>query len=1320
MKRIVLLSILILCVLPFIGNFQVTPYIEDVYTPIENIEFTPSVVGDDYVDSRYSITYGSTVTDPPSGMGNVDDASTDMTEGSYADTAYMTLSGPHDMSTFPPTAWTNANWAQVATGGNPTYYASGTGKSLTHTLTSYGFALGSFTGVRWTWDSKDLTTVEDYWEDGDFYIQTYTGSWVTQWSNVGSWDTWTTLSDTQVTTYSAWQVRFIFVCGVGGEGCGMDNILIEGYTTATYYRFEAIFAFASVDYSHWVDEDLWFDFDVTSTTETIDVYGGTSTNPTTLIADSKYTDFSVDIHSTLTGTPYYIKIVDEVRTGDTDADVWKVDKCYIKILNTLPVVDSIPTCPDLDDTNNIYSMYIQPGTYRGYYSIMVYVSDADGYADIDYVDLYLYDDTRTTNYWIMRYDEDTNTFSEQSDPNDYVNMQDSYATRSGNDIDLRFEIRSHWTHPDVTADDFRVLVYDYATDWGGGYYETNWDWESDLEYEIGYLPTISSDDAYAVDRGDLNEAFHMTGRLSYQGSDLIPPSSAIDVWIAASEYGTNVGPWEDDTVDASGNFDVTCYADNVVGEDAYATKVVNEGEGYSGTDIVDGILNPDFYCADKVSIDYSITRTWTVIGYSVTVSVTATYLYDSTTFVGTISHNFPIGVVTLSSVEKRTWFPTSVSETLYGITGFQNDSVSCTWDDVEISSVAYYWSQYSVDQVWLIWNPSTYYWVYNSSGLSNSLQALIQSYINSTTDDWAIIYSSTHSDLAIGAFDPSWYYVNLTINCEVTVNGVSYDWTVWQVTISVSILHSLQIVSFAIVPTDYYFWIQYQTNLMNASITIWDDVIDSGTLFSDNIYHSNYEGMHQIPVDDTVGVHNMTICITSTGIEYGRVYTVGDYVWWYNFTYVVPVEVTVYETNIVIMNTLGQTVDFATFEVYKNGTRLYYPLTVTYSNLAYNITVKDRWGETLNSTIFGSGDFEYLLVVNVYSFKVMSWYSDFVNFNITHGGITYDEVIAPLETIYFRLYEGSYTWGVNYRNGTSISGNLNLVSSTALVITGSTIADVAGLSASILAMTTEINVTVTATNNYILTIQIDLDNINTTINSQLIYLLLNITNTNSTIYSQTVDLLAVIQSMNSTLYSQSVQILVNLNNINSTLYSQTLSILSTVYNMNSTLYAATVNVHNAVLNANSTLYGMLVDISNMILVNNSAIYGDFIVSLDNIWDSQTELHNKVLATNLKISETKKDILQSFDDTSKMTATMNIIGFISVIFGVIVVALLVKTKRITFFGEGEYEESGKKKEQDEFQKGVEGVKSKLGIDLGETSQETYDRTNDDYRKRHGGV
>ncbi|UCE11211.1 MAG: hypothetical protein JSW61_04550 [Candidatus Thorarchaeota archaeon] len=258
-----------------------------------------------------------------------------------------------------------------------------------------------------------------------------------------------------------------------------------------------------------------------------------------------------------------------------------------------PVNDQAPVLQNPDDTDNMYAQLRD-------YQITAYVSVPDGYQAIEYIELSLYDNNRITEYWKVKYDENLNTFSEVgSSGNIALQTGSCSATRSGNDIDATFVLRIDWYHLASADVDVYQYVYDYNATSDADWYEVNWDIETRLDYSV--IPSVTSDDGGTVDRGDLDEVFHITGTTTYRGSTLNPPSNQIDAWVSAPQYGSVLGPWSD-TIIPSGAFDITCYADDQVGLDWYTVKIVEEGAGFGGSDLYYTLSPSDSYIADRVQV----------------------------------------------------------------------------------------------------------------------------------------------------------------------------------------------------------------------------------------------------------------------------------------------------------------------------------------------------------------------------------------------------------------------------------------------------------------------------------------------------------------------------------------------------------------------------------------------------------------------------------------------------------------------------------------------------------------------------------------------
>jgi hypothetical protein len=590
--------ILLLCGLSLTANLGLVEYQNTAYELLDTLKpvispngtVTLATAGNDYVDAIDSKTYGTSTTDPPAGAGNPDTASTDITEASYVSTSYTTLETA-DMSALPPTGWTNTNFVQQVNGGNPGYWArclrSSKGTPTSGSLYTKTYDLTGATGSRVTFYYLDSGT--DPLEAGDFSSQVYQGAaWVTKWSSPASPPTsWTQVQYTDPWAASGFRVNWLIYLGTNGEGVGLDTITIEKYTTSTFYRVQMVFRFDSVDYNTYASEVLYCNVPSSSSADTINWYGGTTSSPSTLIksAQAGNTNWTADIHATLTGATYYVKIVDVTQDGDTTQSTWKFCQLYICLTNAAPVNGASATCTNLDDTDNLYAMYKT-------YLFSSSVTDADGYANIHYVQLSGY--LNPTIHWALQYHEDDNSFSKITGDVNIVSGSCS-AVRSGTGITLAWGLSPMFNFTDTSDIDLRQYSEDADGASDTDTYDVNYDYESRLD-----LNTYAVADSLAdATRGPINGALTASGTVTYFGSSLNPPSDQVDVWVSCSDVAGS--PWSDLTL-SSGAFSMSVSADDVSGVDTYACKVVLEGAGSAGADQLH-TSHSTTYTADRIIID---------------------------------------------------------------------------------------------------------------------------------------------------------------------------------------------------------------------------------------------------------------------------------------------------------------------------------------------------------------------------------------------------------------------------------------------------------------------------------------------------------------------------------------------------------------------------------------------------------------------------------------------------------------------------------------------------------------------------------------------
>ena len=500
------------------------------------------------------------------------------------------------------------------------------------------------------------------------------------WSDLG------TISglDTQ-TEIDAARIRFTYdKGGAQPDQCSIDAARIGiNRTAASNHQLDLEVAWTAVGYDE-TNEELCI-YPVTGggwPTEDIivDVWNGAWVAVFSDLTPDAWNNMSIS--SYLTGSAFEIRFLGGTETGDTAQSTWEIDAVLIHTWTPIytPAIDQAPTLDNPSDTDNLYAQYLE-------YQVTVYVSDQNGFGDIDYLEIGLWDDTSTTEYCRFRYDEDTNTFTEEYDAGTYVtlNTGSSTATESGNDIDATFYLTVDWDFPDSTDLDANCSAIDTQGESATTWYEVDWD----VETRLGYSVTPSIDDGSGTaDRGNLDGSFSLTGTVIYYDSvDDYPSSSAVDVWVSASEYGTGVGPWSALTLD-SGAFDVTCYADDQVGltPDTYTVKIVEEGAGSDGSDLYFSSSFTDTYIADQliISITDPVDQRINVGENATGILVSAIYDYDDSPFDGTLTLNdttYNYGTAGL-----RGYSVSSASGDTHGVSFIGiDDATYCIWDSLTVT-----------------------------------------------------------------------------------------------------------------------------------------------------------------------------------------------------------------------------------------------------------------------------------------------------------------------------------------------------------------------------------------------------------------------------------------------------------------------------------------------------------------------------------------------------------------------------------------------------------------------------------------------------------
>ncbi|MHA2302974.1 MAG: hypothetical protein ACXACD_18665, partial [Candidatus Thorarchaeota archaeon] len=352
--------------------------------------------------------------------------------------------------------------------------------------------------------------------------------------------------------------------------------------------------------------------------------------------------------------------------------------------NEIPTNDTSPDLTNADDADNMYAR-------QRFYTIISNVSDADGYWDIDYVELTLYDNSQTQARWTIRYTVSSGLFTVPSGSEYVVLASWSSALLDGQSISITWAIKIDWDHVNLIDVDIEQFVTD-GTNSDDDFYEVNWD----IETRLAITGAQVNDGSGTADRGSLDGSFTYSGTATYLGSSLNPHSNETDVWVSSTEYGINIGPWSDLTL-TSGTFGVTCYADDTVGEHTYTVKVVPEGQGADGSDLLQSAVQ-DTYIADRVQVQtYSVADDRVNVDDPVSVDVTLRYDYDDLAVLdGTVLVNGVSATHIGAGIWRVTVTESGVTANVYNLVSYSGGAHGLGDVDQNLQSQTVIWDQITV------------------------------------------------------------------------------------------------------------------------------------------------------------------------------------------------------------------------------------------------------------------------------------------------------------------------------------------------------------------------------------------------------------------------------------------------------------------------------------------------------------------------------------------------------------------------------------------------------------------------------------------------
>ncbi|MHA2323681.1 MAG: hypothetical protein ACXACG_18805, partial [Candidatus Thorarchaeota archaeon] len=293
-------------------------------------------------------------------------------------------------------------------------------------------------------------------------------------SSVGLWNYFVNTSGANEATYG------ITVLNTAGLS---QDVIWDRLTFTITPDSGSVFDFTDVTFTL----DVTFDYDSTAcTTYTVDVSrNGTYWKSFTSVNVSQFID-----NSAATTYEYTIQnVVSESAYGITAFTSNTVEVTWTTPSNFAPFNNGAPTLVNPDDSDNLYSKL-------RLYFITSSIVDYDGIADVDYVELSVWDNMRFLEVWRVRYTAATQSFSIEVG-SEYIHLSSSSTfLEFGALLNVTWYIKIDWDHFDLQNVDVQQYVIDGLAVSDSDWFESDWDIETRLDYST--MPSLSDD------RGDLD------------------------------------------------------------------------------------------------------------------------------------------------------------------------------------------------------------------------------------------------------------------------------------------------------------------------------------------------------------------------------------------------------------------------------------------------------------------------------------------------------------------------------------------------------------------------------------------------------------------------------------------------------------------------------------------------------------------------------------------------------------------------------------------------------------------------------------------------
>ncbi|MHA1637005.1 MAG: hypothetical protein ACTSUB_03215, partial [Candidatus Thorarchaeota archaeon] len=554
------------------------------------------------------------------------------------------LTSVTDWSTFPPIGWNeydvffSQDWNAIPN------YAFVTGDEVIQQ--NGGLQTDNYSTTDALKVSVEIATQYMLLDAGDWII--YAKDNTNNWDEIGSfsgtedtfWESFDWSSSDPQYFHSNFQIRFEAYSIDSVEWLRLDDVLISKDVVASYnYRFDRVFQFDSVKGDTYARE--WLTILTTNSldSEECHLYARCGTSGEWLecgiTVPFGISGWNLHLTFQLTGETFQLRVVDVNSVGDSIQDTWYVTRMYLNLYEYIPHSYQTPTSSSSYETTPTFYAHKSPS--GEFASIVTYHEDSDGATTI--TDCYIQGKIGSSVLWTVKYNR--TSFTEWNLDGDYVqdspyiSITDGSETSAGNRVQVTWNIRFGWNHPDTSNFDISVWTESDNIELLGSTlnedsYNLNWVVETRLNLvgsaEIDWGLT-------STDRCALSATIGCFGDLEYYGSasHVSPNPSSIILKVSRDDDGN---PWTNGvtvTPSADGTFSESNILDvkDVVSLNTYTFNIWSSDTTTYGTSysLSHSILT-DEIIADELMIELSIDDSHMNLGQNTTIWATVTYAYD--------------------------------------------------------------------------------------------------------------------------------------------------------------------------------------------------------------------------------------------------------------------------------------------------------------------------------------------------------------------------------------------------------------------------------------------------------------------------------------------------------------------------------------------------------------------------------------------------------------------------------------------------------------------------------------------------------------------